>query len=114
MTDDTQSMIDRLATVALDTLERLDVGQDADCEYHVYALYDTAAERLFSADNEDDCMRFALAEVVRAVLIEARNNPTKAMIDAGYCKLEGESFQRPREPMNAWPAMIDELLGKKE
>ena len=33
--------------------------------------------------------------------------PSEAMLDAGYIQLPGETFQRPKEPINAWRAMLD-------
>ena len=45
-------------------------------------------------------------------VLEGLREPTADMIDAGYTKLLGDTFQRPREPMNAWQAMIDKALGR--
>jgi hypothetical protein len=48
----------------------------------------------------------AVARDVLAVMRE----PDAAMINAGYIVFPGETFQRPREPMNAWSSMIDAAL----
>lgn len=49
----------------------------------------------------------------RAALLALRI-PTQDMVGAGYIRLAGEEFSRPREPMNAWPAMVDAILAEKE
>ena len=87
-------LIDPEAWSQYDMLLRHVSAQGAD-----RGLLDEAAQAMLTPSRDK-------AKAMLALLRE----PTEAMISAGYIRLEGETFDRPREPMNAWPAMIDAIL----
>ena len=121
--NDTPEMVERLAAVAQDTHEQLDVTfpyDESQC-HDVYALYEAAAEKLFSSTDVDECWRYIWRVVIRAVLTAMRE-PTDAMLEAFKDCLGSDvhevdwpvEFYGDKEELKAiFAKMIDAALGKK-